>query len=86
MSKCNFEISFTGGAEAVVEKLKTRIIAAKGSFEGAAESGNFVVQTPVGAVNGNYTISGQQLNIEITDKPVFVGCSVIESFIQKELA
>ncbi|BAV08327.1 hypothetical protein SAMN05421788_112135 [Filimonas lacunae] len=86
MSKCNFNVPLNNTADAVVEKLRSRITAAKGSFDGDSSKGNFVVQTPLGAVHGNYTVAGETLNVDITDKPMFVPCDMIEGYLQKELA
>lgn len=42
--------------------------------------GNFALNTPLGAISGTYKYSpeSQSLTVEVTDKPMFVPCSMIE--------
>jgi hypothetical protein len=85
MSKCSFDLTFSEEAAAVVQKFQNRITGAGGTFTGNEGNGVFTVKTPVGAVEGNYTVAGSVITINIVDKPMFLGCGMIEEFIRKEL-
>ena len=85
MSNCRFSIIFTGDALATLNKTKEGITKAGGKFEGDTTSGSVVMPSPVGAIEGTYTIQGQTLDIEITKKPVFVPCDLIESELKKRI-
>ncbi len=85
MSNCNFSITFTGNATDIVTKTRESITKAGGKFEGDATSGSVFMATPVGEVEGIYTIEGQNLEIEITKKPMFIPCNLIESELKKRV-
>lgn len=85
MAKCSFDLNFSEEAAALVQKFQNRITTAGGTFTGNDGNGVFTVKTPVGAVEGNYTVAGNVITINIVDKPMFLGCDMIEGFIRKEL-
>lgn len=86
MSSCNFSIPFSGDANAIVAKAKGVIEAQNGIFNGNTSSGNFEVTLLANTVKGSYSISAQILNLTITDKPFFVPCSTIESFLRSKIS
>ena len=77
MSKCNFSISFSGTAEQVYNKAKAAVEKQGGSFSGNASSGSFSINV-FGAISGSYSVSGNQLNIVIEDKPMMIPCGAID--------
>lgn len=81
MSKCSFTITFAGPAENILGKTKSAIEGQGGMFEGDTSSGTFNVQV-MGTISGNYSITGQSMNIDIDSKPMFISCSQIESFMK----
>lgn len=85
MSKCNFSIPFSGNATDIISAAQSAITSAGGNFTGDVNSGEFSLSTFVGEIKGNYTVSGSNLNIDITDKPMFLGCSMIEAELKKYL-
>jgi len=85
MSKCNFSIPFSGSVEQLVAKAKSAIINAGGQFSGDVAGGEFSLSTFVGAIAGSYDVSQSNLNINISDKPMFVSCSMIEQELKKYL-
>jgi hypothetical protein len=85
MSKCNFEIPFTGGASELIERAKQAIVKAGGEVSGEPKAGNFFIPSPLGKISGSYSISGQSAHFEITDKPGLIGCGLIESTVKKFL-
>ena len=82
---CDFKIPFTGSADEVLNKAKNAVQSQGGNFDGDANSGDFHVSVFGNKIVGNYTVSGQTLNINITDKPFMVPCSAIESFLKGQL-
>lgn len=82
---CNFSIPFSGNAEAILSKARSTVQGQGGDFNGDANSGEFNVSVFGNKIVGQYTVSGQTLNINITDKPFMVPCSAIESFLKGQL-
>ena len=85
MSKCNFSIPFTGNVTDIISAAQSGIAGAGGNFNGDVNSGEFSLSTFVGEIKGTYTVSGSTLNVDITDKPMFLGCSMIEAELKKYL-
>ncbi len=85
MSSCSFTINFTGDVTEMVNKTRDGITKAGGKFEGDNSAGSVSMSSPVGEIAGSYTITGQSLNIEITKKPIFVPCDLIESELKKRV-
>jgi hypothetical protein len=85
MSKCNFSIPFSGSAEDVFSKAKAAVEKQGGNFSGDAGSGHFSIHV-FGAITGSYTVSGNQLNIVIEDKPMMIPCSAIENVLKNQIS
>ena len=86
MSDCNINISFTGSSEEILNKAKAAVESQSGSFEGDLNSGRFHVSLMSNTVAGSYTVINNQLQLNITEKPMFVPCNAIESFLLKKLS
>lgn len=86
MADCNFSIGFTGSAADMVAKIKSQIEQQGGSFNGDENSGSFSVKVLGSTIAGSYTITGSEINITITDKPFFISCSQIESFLKGHIS
>lgn len=82
---CDFSIPFSSDAESVLAKAKTAVQGQGGSFTGDSNSGDFSVSVFGNRIVGAYSVSGQTLNINITDKPFIVPCSAIENFLKGQL-
>jgi hypothetical protein len=82
---CDFSIPFTGNAEAILAKAKSTVQSQGGDFNGDINNGAFNVSVFGNRITGNYTVSGQTLNINITDKPFMVPCAAIENFLKGQL-
>ena len=78
MSKCTFSIGFSGSPEEVFNRAKSAVEKQGGSFSGDATGGSFSIQV-FGTISGSYTVSGQELNIVIEDKPMMIPCAAIEN-------
>ncbi|MEO5650198.1 MAG: hypothetical protein ABIR03_09785 [Ginsengibacter sp.] len=83
---CKFNLPFSEPAENAVGKAKAAVESQNGIFNGDTNSGNFEVTVFGNTIKGNYSVTGQILNLEITDKPFFVPCSTIESFLVKQIS
>ena len=83
---CQITIPFTEPANSAVNKARAAVESQNGTFNGNENSGDFEVTVFGNHVKGNYTVSGQILNLNITDKPFFVPCSMIESFLTKQIS
>ncbi|HYC29805.1 MAG TPA: hypothetical protein VEB42_13325 [Chitinophagaceae bacterium] len=85
MADCNFSIGFPGTAADIISKVQGQIQQQGGTFNGDPSSGSFSVKVMGSTIAGSYTISGSNLNIAINDKPFFVGCGAIESFLKNHI-
>ena len=85
MSKCNFSISFSGSPEQVLSKAKTAVQNQGGSFTGDVSGGNFSINV-FGTISGSYTVSSNQLNIVIQDKPLMIPCGAIENILKNQIS
>jgi hypothetical protein len=84
MSKCNFSIPFSGSAEEILNRAKVAVEKQGGSFSGDAGGGNFSINV-FGNISGRYTVSGNQLNIAIEDKPIMIPCAAIENALKNQI-
>jgi len=85
MSACNFTIPFTKSVTEILEKAKKTIESQSGNFTGDENAGNFDVSIFGNTVIGSYSVNGQNLNIDITEKPFLVPCNMIESYLKNNL-
>lgn len=83
---CNFNLTFSEPADIAVGKARAAIESQDGIFNGDTSEGNFEVTVFGNTIKGNYTVTGQILNLTITDKPFFVPCSTIESLLLKQIS
>jgi len=86
MSTCNFSIPFTGAADTIHEKAKSAVKMLNGDFEGDVSAGSFAVTVMSNLIKGNYQVVGQTLHLRITEKPVLIPCSVIESLLKSKIS
>ncbi|MCP9750603.1 hypothetical protein [Ferruginibacter sp. HRS2-29] len=85
MSACNFNIPFSGSPEEIFQKAKKSVESQGGTFNGDTSGGSFELSIFGNAIIGGYTVSGNELNVVIEEKPFLVPCSAIESFLKKQL-
>lgn len=82
---CNFNLQFSEPPSTAVGKARAAVESQNGIFTGDETSGNFEVTVFGNTIKGDYTVTGQVLNLVITDKPFFLPCSTIESFLLKQI-
>jgi hypothetical protein len=85
MAKCNFSFDAVDGAASLLQKAKAAIKNVGGEINGDDSSGSFTLPTPLGTVKGDYTLTSASINLSITDKPMLVGCGMIESKLKEYL-
>ena len=85
MAECSFKFNIDSSPAEIIEKVKSKIENDGGSFTGDENQGNFNLPTPVGAIEGDYTVIDNELKIDITKKPMMLPCSMIESELEKRL-
>jgi len=80
MPECNFTFPFNENANILIERAKTAILNNdKATFDGNEAAGIFSLPTPLGLIKGSYTITANVATFEISEKPFFVNCNLIES-------
>jgi len=81
---CKFKIPFTGSSEQILNRAQTAVEGQGGTFSGDESYGEFEVSV-MGTIKGCYTVMGNELDIDITSKPMFVSCGMIEGFLKSKL-
>jgi hypothetical protein len=82
---CNFKLPFSGSADEVLNKARTAVQGQRGNFSGDTSTGNFDVTAFGNTIKGSYSIVGNELSIDIHDKPFFLPCITIEGFLRNQL-
>ncbi len=82
---CEFSIPFSGSADDIMAKAKKTVQSQGGNFNGDTNSGNFDVSVFGNKIVGSYSVTGQTMNISITDKPFLIPCSTIEGFLKNQI-
>jgi hypothetical protein len=84
MAKCQFSIDFSGSAEDIFNKARTAVERQGGTFSGDANAGSFSINV-FGTISGSYSVSGQQLQISIENKPMMIPCGAIENVLRSQI-
>lgn len=83
---CNFSINYPKPKEELVAQLKAAILAqSNAQFQGDQNAGIFGLTVMGFDIAGKYTIEGDDIEVNITDKPFLVSCNRIESELRKYL-
>ena len=85
MAECSFKFNIDSNPARIINNVKIKIENEGGSFTGDENEGNFKLPTPVGSIEGNYSVSDNELKIDITKKPMMLPCSMIEAELKKRL-
>lgn len=83
---CKIEIPFKESPAEAIGKARTAVLNQNGNFDGDDYLGNFDVTVMGNRVAGKYRIEGQILLLDVTEKPFFVPCSMIESFLRNQFS
>ncbi len=85
--KHSFIVKLKDEISSVLSKMKSLVMGKGGSFEGNEENGSFEGKTVLGTIKGEYrSISDDEIEITIDNKPFLVSYSTIESEIKKYLS
>lgn len=82
---CNFSIPVAGNTEQLINKARAAVQGQGGTFDGDMQKGNFTVSAFGNKIEGNYSINGDQMDINITDKPFLLSCGMIEGYLKSQL-
>ena len=85
MAECSFQFNIETNPAETIEKVKATIEQEGGTFNGDETEGTFSLPTPVGVIEGNYQVTVDELTIDITKKPAFLPCSMLEGELKKRL-
>jgi len=85
MAECSFKFKIEADPAEQIEKVKAKIEQEGGTFNGDENEGTFSLPTPVGVIEGSYQLTAEELKIDITKKPAFLPCSMLESELKKRL-
>jgi hypothetical protein len=86
MSTCEFKVSFKESAEEIMNKAKSAVESQGGTFNGDLVAGDFNVSLLSNKVSGKYSVEGNEMTLTIFEKPMFIPCNAIESFLIKKLS
>jgi hypothetical protein len=78
MPSCSFSLHFDATAAELFTASNASILAQGGTFVGTPQLGKASIPTDAGTVYFTYSTQGQNLRIEVTDKPWLVSCSDIQ--------
>lgn len=82
---CSFTIPFSGSAENVLSKARSSVQGQGGSLQGDENQGTFQVSVVGSTIRGSYSVSGQEMFINIDSKPFLLPCSAIENFLKNQI-
>lgn len=85
MADCSFKFKLEVDPAETIKKVKTKIEQEGGNFSGDENEGKFSLPTPVGEIEGSYQVTADELIIDITKKPPFLPCNMLESELKKRL-
>jgi hypothetical protein len=86
-AKHSFIVKLTSGISSLLNKVKAIITGGGGKFEGNTECGHFDGKSVLGTVKVKYrSISDNEIEIIIEDKPFLIPSQTIESAIKKYLS
>lgn len=77
-----FDIPLPADLQATLRHLESELVSQGGTFEGNETSGRFSGKTPVGTLEGIYSVEGAAIRVTITSKPMMAPCGTIESKIR----
>jgi hypothetical protein len=81
-----FDVPVPTDLAAVIDRVQALIVGEGGTFTGDVKAGRFAGPSPVGTVEGRYTVQGTVIRITITSKPMVAPCGTIEGRIRKYFA
>jgi hypothetical protein len=85
MSLCRFERQL-GDVAYTLARAKAEAVKFRSVWEGDEEKGYYVLRTPLGTVEGKYTVDAARVcHFEIDKKPMVVPCALIHRVLDQFL-
>lgn len=84
MEQCQLTFQIQSPAAELRKQIQKLVEQYDGQLTGDEKSGQFSLQI-LGSIEGEYTIDGNKLHINITKKPMLIGCETISSTIKTYL-
>ena len=85
MAECSFTYKLTVPRAELLQEIKKLVQDFKGEFQGDEQTGNFQVDIMMGKLVGQYQVEGDQVRIDILEKPFLVGSGIINQTIKEYL-
>ena len=87
MSSCDpFSLTIPGTAAEFLAKAQNAAVKMNGVFTGNETTGSFDINSPMGKVAGTYIVNGQTATITVSEKPMMLGCGMIEGLLKGALS
>lgn len=85
MSRCEIERTL-GDVDATLLRAKQEAVKFGSVWDGDVDRGRYVLRTPLGTVEGTYTVSDRRIRFLIEKKPGIVPCVLIERVLDRFLS
>jgi hypothetical protein len=82
---CELDLMVGEGVSAAIERVRGALLGAGGQFAGDESAGTFGLTTPIGAIKGRYAVNGPSMHVSIDEKPMLLGCGMIEDRLKAAL-
>jgi len=82
---CKFTVTFNGDINTVFNMAKAEAAKLKGSLEGTPENGRFHINASIGEFIGTYFVDGTRVTFELSKKPMFIPCGLIQSQLENQI-
>lgn len=81
-----FDVPIPTDLPGTLARVRAIIVREGGAFSGDETAGRFSGNSPLGPIEGRYTIQGAAIRITITNKPMLAPCGTIEAKIRNYFA
>lgn len=85
MSDCKFTVPFSEEPDAIKETLTEEMKGNGGQISFSEDKGNFAIDTAIGSIAGELRMNDQSIDVAISDKPAFLPCKMIKTYLQEYL-
>jgi len=85
MSRCRIERTLDDVSETLV-RAKQEAAKFRSVFTGDVEKGEYVLRTPLGTIEGTYSVRSTTVCFLVEKKPAIVPCALIERVLDQFLA
>ena len=83
MRSCEpFDVPIPADLRGTLDRVQSLIVRDGGEFSGDETAGRFSGNSPLGPIEGRYTVQGSAIRITITNKPMLAPCGAIEAKIR----